>query len=240
MGFDSFPHLFFIEYSIHLEWEKVHCVLNARCFDYSVANVVSSFMIMHLHLNAAFAIIPVEAKSELEIEPRYPLFGGWKATFVIGYGLPLQDFLFESSDDKRYLNFTFGCPLIGMVVDKLTIKVVLPEGSTDPSPVVPFPVEHRLEVVIPNITLSVSHNLVHLQRQFVLNINFCAYNDDDVNQYEGFALMHIVAGDLYSVLTEMHSNLIMQAKYSSLDVVGRTVVVLEKKNFVPMHNSHFQ
>ncbi|MBA0696927.1 hypothetical protein Goari_003444, partial [Gossypium aridum] len=151
------------------------CVLNARCFDYSVANVVSSFMIMHLHLNAAFAIIPVEAKSELEIEPRYPLFGGWKATFVIGYGLPLQDFLFESSDDKRYLNFTFGCPLIGMVVDKLTIKVVLPEGSTDPSPVVPFPVEHHLE-----------------------------------------------------------------AKYSSLDVVGRTVVVLEKKNFVPMHNSHFQ
>lgn len=52
--------------------------------------------------------------------------------------------------------------------------------------------------------------------------------------------MHIVAGDLYSVMTEMHSNLIIQAKYSYLDVVGRTVVVLEKKNFVPMHNSHFQ
>lgn len=52
-------------------------------------------------------------QSELEIEPRYPLFGGWKATFVIGYGLPLQDSLFESSDGKRYLNFTFGCPLNG-------------------------------------------------------------------------------------------------------------------------------
>ncbi|KAA3481639.1 dolichyl-diphosphooligosaccharide--protein glycosyltransferase subunit 1B-like isoform X2 [Gossypium australe] len=145
MGFDSFPLVFHrIQHTFRM-------------------GEVSSFMIMHLHLNVAFAIIPVEAKSELEIEPRYPLFGGWKATFVIGYGLPLQDFLFESSDDKRYLNFTFGCPLIGMVVDKLTIKVVLPEGSTDPSPVVPFPVEHRLEVVIPNITLSVSHNLVHLQ-----------------------------------------------------------------------------
>ncbi|KAL6980346.1 Dolichyl-diphosphooligosaccharide--protein glycosyltransferase subunit 1B [Sarracenia purpurea var. burkii] len=62
-------------------------------------------------------------KSELEIEPRYPLFGGWKATFVIGYGLPLQDFLFESSDGRRYLNFSFGCPLAETVVDKLTIKV---------------------------------------------------------------------------------------------------------------------
>ncbi|RZB44534.1 Dolichyl-diphosphooligosaccharide--protein glycosyltransferase subunit 1B isoform C [Glycine soja] len=64
-------------------------------------------------------------KSELEIEPRYPLFGGWKSTFVIGYGLPLQDFLFESPDGRRYLNFTFGCPLVETVVDKLIVKVGL-------------------------------------------------------------------------------------------------------------------
>ncbi|GLT70142.1 hypothetical protein SLA2020_422390 [Shorea laevis] len=114
-------------------------------------------------------------KSELEIEPRYPLFGGWSATFVIGYGLPLQDFLFESPDGRRYLNFSFGCPLADTVVDKLTIKVVLPEGSKDPSSVVPFAVEQHLET-----------------------------------------------------------------KYSYLDVVGRTVVVLEKKNAVPVHNVPFQ
>eukprot|EP00257_Ricinus_communis_P012235 XP_002534147.2 dolichyl-diphosphooligosaccharide--protein glycosyltransferase subunit 1B [Ricinus communis] len=114
-------------------------------------------------------------KSELEIEPRYPLFGGWKATFIIGYGLPLQDFLFESPDGKRYLNFSFGCPLAETVVDKLTIKVVLPEGSKDPSAQVPFPVDQHLET-----------------------------------------------------------------KYSYLDVVGRTVLVLEKKNVAPEHNSPFQ
>lgn len=114
-------------------------------------------------------------RSELEIEPRYPLFGGWKATFVIGYGLPLQDFLFESPDGRRYLNFTFGCPLVETVVDKLTLKVVLPEGSKDPSAVVPFTVDQHLET-----------------------------------------------------------------KYSYLDIVGRTVVVLEKKNVVPEHNSPFQ
>ncbi|KAI4351403.1 hypothetical protein L6164_005772 [Bauhinia variegata] len=114
-------------------------------------------------------------KSELEIEPRFPLFGGWKATFVIGYGLPLQDFLFESPDGRRYLNFTFGCPLVETVVDKLVLKVVLPEGSKDPRAEVPFPVEQRLET-----------------------------------------------------------------KYSYLDVVGRTVVVLEKKNVVPEHNNPFQ
>ncbi|XP_059458594.1 dolichyl-diphosphooligosaccharide--protein glycosyltransferase subunit 1B [Corylus avellana] len=114
-------------------------------------------------------------KSELEIEPRYPLFGGWKASFVVGYGLPLQDFVFESPDGRRYLNFSFGCPLVETVVDKLTIKVVLPEGSKDPSAVVPCSVEQRLET-----------------------------------------------------------------KYSYLDIVGRTVVVLEKNNVVPEHNSPFQ
>ncbi|GAB2250598.1 hypothetical protein Droror1_Dr00016848 [Drosera rotundifolia] len=84
-------------------------------------------------------------KSELEIEPRYPLFGGWKATFVIGYKLPLEDFLYESPDGRRYLNFTFGCPLVETLVDKLTIKVILPEGSKDPSLVAPFPVKQHLE-----------------------------------------------------------------------------------------------
>ncbi|KAG5075393.1 hypothetical protein JHK84_056624 [Glycine max] len=114
-------------------------------------------------------------KSELEIEPRYPLFGGWKSTFVIGYGLPLQDFLFESPDGRRYLNFTFGCPLVETVVDKLIVKVVLPEGSKDPTVEIPFEVKQHLEI-----------------------------------------------------------------KYSYLDVVGRTVVVLEKRNAVPEHNTPFQ
>lgn len=114
-------------------------------------------------------------KSELLIEPRYPLFGGWKSTFIIGYGVPIQDFLFESIDGARYLNYGFGCPIDETVVDKLTVKVVLPEGSEDPSVVVPFHVEQSLE-----------------------------------------------------------------KKYSYLDVVGRTVVVLEKKNVVPDHNSPFQ
>ncbi|KAL8136405.1 hypothetical protein V2J09_002406 [Rumex salicifolius] len=114
-------------------------------------------------------------KSELEFEPRYPLFGGWKATFVIGYGLPLQDFLFESHDGKRYLNFTFGCPLMDTVVDNLILKVVLPEGSKDPSVVAPFPLEQHLE-----------------------------------------------------------------RSYSYLDVVGRTVLVLQKRNVVPEHNQPFQ
>ena len=61
------------------------------------------------------------------------------------------------------------------MVDKLIVKVVLPEGSKDPTVEIPFEVKQHLEI-----------------------------------------------------------------KYSYLDVVGRTVVVLEKRNAVPEHNTPFQ
>ncbi|KAL2555521.1 Dolichyl-diphosphooligosaccharide--protein glycosyltransferase subunit 1B [Forsythia ovata] len=110
-------------------------------------------------------------KSELLIEPRYPLFGGWKATFVIGYGVPLQDFLFELDDGSRYLNYTFGCPLSETVVDKLSFQ-------------------RDQRTILSKLLLHVEQSL--------------------------------------------------ETKYSYLDVIGRTVVVLEKKNVVPEHNVPFQ
>ncbi|CAI0381607.1 unnamed protein product [Linum tenue] len=63
-------------------------------------------------------------KTEILIEPRYPLFGGWKTAFTIGYGLPLQDFVFES-EGKRFLNFSFGSPMHDLVTDSITLKVWL-------------------------------------------------------------------------------------------------------------------
>ncbi|VAI10146.1 unnamed protein product [Triticum turgidum subsp. durum] len=61
-------------------------------------------------------------KTQLEIEPRFPLFGGWQTTFTIGYGLPLQDFVF-SADGKRFLNITFGSPMEEILIEKLIVKV---------------------------------------------------------------------------------------------------------------------
>lgn len=57
-----------------------------------------------------------------EIEPRYPMFGGWKTSFTIGYSLPLQDYLFQS-EGGRFLNITLGSPLYDVLVENLTLKV---------------------------------------------------------------------------------------------------------------------
>lgn len=60
----------------------------------------------------------------LEIEPRYPMFGGWRTSFTIGYGLPLQDFLFKS-EGKRFVDISFGCPISDVIIENLTVKVML-------------------------------------------------------------------------------------------------------------------
>ncbi|XP_012478180.1 dolichyl-diphosphooligosaccharide--protein glycosyltransferase subunit 1A [Gossypium raimondii] len=92
-------------------------------------------------------------KTELLIEPRYPMFGGWRTAFTIGYGLPLQDFLFES-DGKRFLNITFSSPMVELVIDALIVKVVLPEGSSDISVAAPFPVEQWQETKISHLDID--------------------------------------------------------------------------------------
>lgn len=62
-------------------------------------------------------------QTELELEPRFPLFGGWQVTFTIGYGVPLEDFVFKTPEGLRFLNMTFGSPFVNVVVEDLTVKV---------------------------------------------------------------------------------------------------------------------
>ncbi|KAH1123694.1 hypothetical protein GLYMA_06G015400v4 [Glycine max] len=105
-------------------------------------------------------------KTELEIEPRYPMFGGWKTAFTIGYGLPLGDFLF-GSDGKRFLNISFGAPINELVIDTLFVKVVLPEGSKDISVSVPFPVKQSEETKLSHLDI-VGRPVVVLEKNNVV------------------------------------------------------------------------
>ncbi|OWM70563.1 dolichyl-diphosphooligosaccharide--protein glycosyltransferase subunit 1A [Punica granatum] len=105
-------------------------------------------------------------KTELEIEPRYPMFGGWRTAFTIGYGLPLRDFLFES-EGKRFINISFGSPINEIVVDTLIVKVVLPEGSRDISVSAPFPVKESRETKFSHLDL-VGRPVVVLEKSNVV------------------------------------------------------------------------
>ncbi|KAJ1690549.1 hypothetical protein LUZ63_014704 [Rhynchospora breviuscula] len=84
--------------------------------------------------------------TQLEMELRFPMFGGWKITFSIGYSLPLHDFLFESDAGNNVLNITFGSSIEEIVVENQIVRVVLPQGSKDISVKAPFPTKQSQEL----------------------------------------------------------------------------------------------
>ena len=76
----------------------------------------------------------------LHISPRFPIMGGWKDTFNIGYNLPTKFFL-KSSEEQFALNITFGFPFKEIIAEEMTVKIILPEGSTDIQHILPFDVD---------------------------------------------------------------------------------------------------
>jgi oligosaccharyltransferase complex subunit alpha (ribophorin I) len=86
----------------------------------------------------------VEDKLAVELAPRFPLFGGWKTVFTFGYDLPLINYVFADTSDssKLTLNITFGKELgLDAVIDELTIRVILPEGSKNARFELPFGID---------------------------------------------------------------------------------------------------
>ncbi|KAM9133120.1 LOW QUALITY PROTEIN: dolichyl-diphosphooligosaccharide--protein glycosyltransferase subunit 1 [Pangshura tecta] len=66
---------------------------------------------------------------EMEIRPRFPLFGGWKTHYIIGYNLPSYEYLYNLGDQyalkMRFIDHVFD----EQVADSLTVKIILPEGA---------------------------------------------------------------------------------------------------------------
>ncbi|XP_074645590.1 dolichyl-diphosphooligosaccharide--protein glycosyltransferase subunit 1-like [Tubulanus polymorphus] len=66
---------------------------------------------------------------ELELQPRFPLFGGWKTHYLIGYNVPSYEYLFTRGDSyalkMRFVDHIYD----DMLIDKFTLKIILPEGA---------------------------------------------------------------------------------------------------------------
>merc|ERR1712227_330010 len=68
---------------------------------------------------------------ELDLRPRFPLFGGWKTHYVIGYNVPSYEYLFYSGD-KHVLNMRLVDHIFDdMLVEETDVKVILPEGISN-------------------------------------------------------------------------------------------------------------
>merc|ERR1712154_375743 len=78
-------------------------------------------------------------KSVLEMRPRYPLYGGWKTDFVIGYDVPSMEMIsIDKTSRVHTLNVSFGIPFKEPVTDSLVTRIALPEGAHDVKVICPY------------------------------------------------------------------------------------------------------
>ncbi|XP_050720090.1 dolichyl-diphosphooligosaccharide--protein glycosyltransferase subunit 1-like [Eriocheir sinensis] len=78
---------------------------------------------------------------ELDLRPRFPLFGGWKTHYKIGYNVPSYEYLYSSGDEyilkMRILDHVFD----DVTIDELKLVVILPEGVRNIAFETPYPME---------------------------------------------------------------------------------------------------
>uniref|UniRef100_A0A8C4NB79 Dolichyl-diphosphooligosaccharide--protein glycosyltransferase subunit 1 n=1 Tax=Eptatretus burgeri TaxID=7764 RepID=A0A8C4NB79_EPTBU len=108
-------------------------------------------------------LLVMEDSVEMDVRPRFPLFGGWKTHYYIGYNLPSYEYLYN------------------LVIDDLTVKIILPEGAKNIELQPPYPVHKSdqmlhftyLDTFGRPVIIARKSNLVeqHIQ-DFVLHYTF--------------------------------------------------------------------
>ncbi|EPQ27921.1 uncharacterized protein PFL1_04665 [Pseudozyma flocculosa PF-1] len=108
-------------------------------------------------------LLPPTKASLLELQPRFPLLGGWNYSFVVGFNLPLSQGGWlktvagdESSSSAAAAGvggtvysaaIPFLTPITDMAIDEATVRIVLPEGAEPLDLALPFDVESSTEEV---------------------------------------------------------------------------------------------
>lgn len=126
-------------------------------------------------------LLNLDDSVELEIRPRFPLFGGWKTHYYIGYNLPSYTYLYRTGDlhalRMRFVDHIYD----DMVIDDLTVKVILPEGCKHISVDVPYDVDREQDILHytyldtvgrPVITFNKKNVVEQHIKDFTLSYNF--------------------------------------------------------------------
>jgi len=148
-------------------------VLPAAAADVYYRDEIGNISTSHLRV--------LEDAVEVDLRPRFPLFGGWKTHYILGYNLPSYEYLFNNGEDfalkMRFVDHIFD----DMLIDEVTVKIILPEGARDIDLKVPFTVQRApnelhftyLDTAGRPVVLASKNNLVenHIQ-EFELHYKF--------------------------------------------------------------------
>ncbi|ALC39207.1 CG33303 [Drosophila busckii] len=80
---------------------------------------------------------------DLDLRPRFPLFGGWKTQYVLGYNIPAYENLFSAGTDYVLKMRLIDHIHDNMSIEEAVISIILPEGSANIKLDTPYTVNHR-------------------------------------------------------------------------------------------------
>ncbi|XP_037535180.1 dolichyl-diphosphooligosaccharide--protein glycosyltransferase subunit 1 [Nematolebias whitei] len=118
---------------------------------------------------------------EVEVRPRFPLFGGWKTHYIIGYNLPSYEYLYTLGDQYALKMRLVDHVYDDQVIDDMTMKIILPEGAKNIHVDTPYKIDRRpnqlhytyLDTFGRPVLVATKSNLVeqHIQ-DFVVHYTF--------------------------------------------------------------------
>ena len=81
---------------------------------------------------------------DLLLTPRFPILGGWKSNFDIGYNLPTKFHVKTNNKGNYMVNLTFGMPYKNMLARNYTVKVILPESADNIKVKLPIDAQYHI------------------------------------------------------------------------------------------------
>ncbi|XP_068158398.1 dolichyl-diphosphooligosaccharide--protein glycosyltransferase subunit 1 [Drosophila tropicalis] len=80
---------------------------------------------------------------DLELRPRFPLFGGWKTQYTIGYNVPSYEYLYSNGKKFQLKMHLIDHIYDNMAINKAAIKIVLPEGTDNIQLTTPYTINRQ-------------------------------------------------------------------------------------------------
>ncbi|XP_070698997.1 dolichyl-diphosphooligosaccharide--protein glycosyltransferase subunit 1 [Pempheris klunzingeri] len=123
----------------------------------------------------------LEDSVEVEVRPRFPLFGGWKTHYIIGYNLPSYEYLYTLGDQYALKMRLVDHVYDDQVIDSLTVKIILPEGARNIQVDTPYKIDRMpdqlhytyLDTFGRPVLVATKSNLVeHHIQDVVVHYNF--------------------------------------------------------------------
>ncbi|KAH9902136.1 Ribophorin I-domain-containing protein [Xylariomycetidae sp. FL2044] len=167
-------------------------------------------------------------EASLELKPRYPVFGGWKYPFTIGWNADARYFLKKTAGDSYLLNV----PLIegpkqaeGVEYEQVQVRVLLPEGS------------ENVKFYTNAPESSLTDYSVDIQRTYLDTIGRTVLTIKARNLVDDFRDRELIVSYDYSAMASLRKPLIV---FSSMLTVFVGMWALSKTTYLHAENMCFK